>query len=636
MSKAQTFSFQTEVQQLLHLMIHSLYSHKEIFLRELISNASDACDKLRFSALTDESLMEDDPDLVIDIDFNKKNKTITIRDNGIGMTQEEVIDNIGTIARSGTQQFVEALSGDQAKDSNLIGQFGVGFYSVFMVADRVTLTTRKAGTDPAQGTQWQSDGSGDYTVATVERPQRGTEITIKLRDTEKEYLDGFRLRTIVNKYSDHISLPIRMLELDGDKPKKGGEWETVNKGSALWARNKKDISEEEYQTFYSTLSYDTEPPLTILHNRVEGKLEYISLFYIPAKAPFDLWDRERRHGVKLYVRRIFIMDDAEHLMPAYLRFVRGIVDSADLPLNVSREFLQHNKEIDKIRNASVKKILNELKRLGQKETEKYQNFWDQFGRVFKEGIVEDQENNKLIASLLRFATTKQDDEKQMVSLDDYINKMPAKQKAIYYLTADSYVSAKDSPHLEVFRKHDIEVLLLTDPIDEWVVNHLTEYNEKPLKSVAKGALDLDEVEGPESKKEAEQKNEAFDELIGKIKKVLENRVKDVRISKRLTDSPACLVADEHDIGANLERILKSVGQETPTFKPILEINPDHPIITALKPDAGNLADWANVLFDQAALSEGAQLTEPATYVRRVNELLSGTLPGGGSRIITDV
>ena len=636
MSKAQTFSFQTEVQQLLHLMIHSLYSHKEIFLRELISNASDACDKLRFSALTDESLMEEDADLTIDIDFNKKNKTITIRDNGIGMTQEEVIDNIGTIARSGTQQFVEALSGDQTKDSNLIGQFGVGFYSVFMVADRVTLTTRKAGTDHAQGTQWQSDGSGDYTVATVERPQRGTEITIKLRDKEKEYLDGFRLRTIINKYSDHISLPIRMVELDGDKPKKDGDWETVNKGSALWARNKKDISEEEYQTFYGTLSYDTEPPLTILHNRVEGKLEYISLFYIPAKAPFDLWDRERRHGVKLYVRRIFIMDDAEHLMPAYLRFVRGIVDSADLPLNVSREFLQHNKEIDKIRNASVKKILNELKRLDQKETEKFQDFWDQFGRVFKEGMVEDHENKKLIASLLRFSTTRQDDEKQVVSLDDYLNRMPAKQKAIYYITADSYSSAKDSPHLEVFRKHDIEVLLLTDPIDEWVVNHLTEYNDKPLKSVAKGALDIDELEGPESKNEVEEKNKAFDELIDKIKQILESRVKDVRISKRLTDSPACLVADEHDIGANLERILKSVGQDTPTFKPILEINPDHPIITALKPDAENLDDWANVLFDQAALSEGAQLTEPATYVRRVNDLLSGKLPGGGSRIITDV
>ena len=636
MSKAQTFSFQTEVQQLLHLMIHSLYSHKEIFLRELISNASDACDKLRFSALTDESLMEDDPDLTIDIDFNKKNKTITVRDNGIGMTQEEVIDNIGTIARSGTQQFVEALSGDQAKDSNLIGQFGVGFYSVFMVADQVTLTTRKAGTDHTQGTQWQSDGSGDYTVASVERPQRGTEITIKLRDAGKEYLDGFRLRTIVNKYSDHISLPIRMIELDGDKPKKGGDWETVNKGSALWARPKKEISEEEYQTFYNTLSYDSEPPLATLHNRVEGKLEYISLFYIPTKAPFDLWDRERRHGVKLYVRRIFIMDDAEHLMPAYLRFVRGVVDSADLPLNVSREFLQHNKEIDKIRNASVKKILNELKRLSQKETEKYLQFWEQFGRAFKEGMVEDLENKKPLASLLRFSTTKQDDEKQVVSLDDYINRMPAKQKAIYYLTADSHSAAKDSPHLEVFRKHDIEVLLLTDPIDEWVVNHLTEYNEKLLKSVAKGALDLDEVEGKGSNKEIEQKNKAFDELVTKIKQALEGRVKDVRISNRLTDSPACLVADEHDIGANLERILKSVGQETPTFKPILEINPDHPIITALKPDAENLPDWANVLFDQAALSEGAQLTEPATYVRRVNELLSSTLPGGGSRIITDV
>ncbi len=632
MSKAQTFSFQTEVQQLLHLMIHSLYSHKEIFLRELISNASDACDRLRFSALTDESLMENDAELTVEVDFDKKSKTITVRDNGIGMTEEEVIENIGTIARSGTKQFVEALTGDQSRDSNLIGQFGVGFYSVFMVADHVTLRTRKAGTEAEQGTQWQSDGSGEYSLETTTREQRGTEIVIKLRSAEKEFLDGLRLRTIISKYSDHISLPIRMRELDGDKPKKGGDWETVNKGSALWARNKKDITDEEYKTFYTTLSYDSEAPLTILHNRVEGKLEYISLFYIPARAPFDLWDRERRHGIKLYVRRIFIMDDAEHLMPAYLRFVRGVVDSADLPLNVSREFLQHNKEIDKIRGASVKKILNELKRLATKDLDKYVTFWDQFGRVFKEGMVEDHENKNLIASLLRFSTTKQEDDKQRVSLDDYISRMAAKQKAIYYLTADNFSAAKNSPHLEVFRKNDIEVLLLTDPIDEWVVSHLTEYQEKPLKSVAKGALDLDEIE---DKEHSEEKNKAFDELVAKIKQALDARVKDVRISSRLTDSPACLVADEHDLGANLERILKSVGQDTPTYRPILEINPDHPIIAALKPDADNLDDWAHVLFDQAALSEGAQLTEPATYVRRVNELLSAALPGGGSRIITD-
>ena len=636
MSKTQTFSFQTEVQQLLHLMIHSLYSHKEIFLRELISNASDACDRLRFSALTDESLMENEGELSVEIDFNKKAKTITIRDNGIGMTEEEVVENIGTIARSGTRQFVEALTGDQSQDSNLIGQFGVGFYSVFMVADSVTLSTRKAGMDAQQGTQWQSDGSGEYTLENIVREQRGTEIVIKLRNSEREFLDGLRLRDIVNKYSDHISLPIRMRELDGDKPKKNGEWETVNKGSALWARNKKDISDEEYQTFYGTLSYDTEPPLATLHNRVEGKLEYISLFYIPNRAPFDLWDRERRHGIKLYVRRIFIMDDAEHLMPAYFRFVRGIVDSADLPLNVSREFLQHNKEIDKIRGASVKKILNELKRLATKETEKFTTFWDEFGRVFKEGIVEDPENKMSIAGLLRFSSTKQDDDKQRVSLDDYISRMAAKQKAIYYLTADSFSAAKNSPHLEIFRKRDIEVLLLTDPIDEWVVNHLNEYQEKPLKSVAKGALDLDEVEGKELSEQNEQKTKTFNDLVTKIKEALESRVKDVRISNRLTDSPACLVADEHDIGANLERILKSVGQDAPQYKPILEINPDHPIIAALKPDADNLADWAHVLFDQAALSEGAQLGEPATYVRRVNELLCGTLPGGGSRIITDI
>jgi len=637
MSKAQTFSFQTEVQQLLHLMIHSLYSHKEIFLRELISNASDACDKLRFLALTDDSLMENDAELGVDIDFDKRAKTITVRDNGIGMSRDEVVENIGTIARSGTQQFVEALSGDQAQDSNLIGQFGVGFYSVFMVAEKVTLTTRKAGTDKSEGTRWESDGGGDYTLDNMELEPRGTEITIKLRDSEKEFLDGFRLRSIVGKYSDHISLPIRMREMDGDKPKKDGEWETVNKGSALWARPKKQITEEEYQTFYTTLSYDPEPPLATIHNRVEGKLEYISLFYIPSRAPFDLWDRERRHGVKLYVRRIFIMDDAEHLMPAYLRYVRGIVDSADLPLNVSREFLQHNKAIDKIRGASVKKILNELKKLAAKDPEKYLAYWSEFGRVFKEGVVEDQDNKNVISDLLRFATTKQGDDKQAVSLDDYVNRMPANQKAIYYLTADNHTAAKDSPHLEVFRKHDIEVLLLTDPIDEWVVNHLTEYQEKPLKSVAKGALDLDDVvEGKASESKDEEKNRAYEELVGKIKTALTDRVKDVRVSNRLTDSPACLVADDHDIGANLERILKSVGQDAPTFKPILEINPDHPIIMALKPESDDLADWANVLFDQAALSEGAHLAEPAAYVKRVNSLLTGSLPGGGSRIITGV
>lgn len=637
MSKAQTFSFQTEVQQLLHLMIHSLYSHKEIFLRELISNASDACDKLRFLALTDDSLMENDADLGVDIDFDKRAKTITVRDNGIGMSRDEVVENIGTIARSGTQQFVEALSGDQAQDSNLIGQFGVGFYSVFMVAEKVTLTTRKAGTDKSEGTRWESDGGGDYTLDNMELEPRGTEIIIKLRDSEKEFLDGFRLRSIVGKYSDHISLPIRMREMDGDKPKKEGEWETVNKGSALWARPKKQITEEEYQTFYTTLSYDPEPPLATIHNRVEGKLEYISLFYIPSRAPFDLWDRERRHGVKLYVRRIFIMDDAEHLMPAYLRYVRGIVDSADLPLNVSREYLQHNKAIDKIRGASVKKILNELKKLAAKDPEKYLAYWSEFGRVFKEGVVEDQDNKNVISDLLRFATTKQGDDKQAVSLDDYVKRMPANQKAIYYLTADNHAAAKDSPHLEVFRKHDIEVLLLTDPIDEWVVNHLTEYQEKPLKSVAKGALDLDDVvEGKASESKDEEKNKAYEELVGKIKTALTDRVKDVRVSNRLTDSPACLVADEHDIGANLERILKSVGQDAPTFKPILEINPDHPIIMALKPESDDLADWANVLFDQAALSEGAHLAEPAAYVKRVNSLLTGSLPGGGSRIITGV
>ncbi|MDH3689895.1 MAG: molecular chaperone HtpG [Gammaproteobacteria bacterium] len=633
-AQTEKFNFQTEVQQLLHLMIHSLYSHKEIFLRELISNASDACDRLRFDALTDNSLLEDDAELKIRISFDKKARTITVWDNGIGMGRDEVIDNIGTIARSGTKQFVQAATGNEMDDANLIGQFGVGFYSVFMVAEQVTLTTRRAGFAPDEAVRWQSDGTGEYSIETVAKQDRGTEIVLQLRKEEKEFLDGYRLRSIVSKYSDHISLPINMLSEPDKDSKKEPNWETVNKGSALWARPKKEITEEEYNTFFTTLSYDPNPPSAIIHNRVEGKLEYISLFFIPSTAPFDLWDKDRLHGIKLYVRRIFIMDDSKHLMPAYLRFVRGIVDSADLPLNVSREYLQHNKDIDKIRSGSVKKILAELRKIAKNDTDKYATLWREFGRVIKEGIVEDPDNRKTLADLLRFSSTHDDSEGQLVSLAQYVNRMPAKQKAIYYITAETHTGAKSSPHLEIFRKQAVEVLLLSDPIDEWLVTHLTEYEEKPLKSVAKGALDLDELDAEEIHKNQQKKEGQFNELVNKIQDVLKDKVKEVRLSTRLTDSPACLVADEHDMGGNLERILKAVGQNMPTAKPVLEINADHPLINKLQNDRDRLEDWAFVLFDQAALSEGAPLSEPAAYVRRINSLLSDTLLKNESIIIT--
>lgn len=630
MSQAETHEFQSEVNQLLNLVIHSLYSHKEIFLRELISNASDACDRLRFLSLTDESLLEGDSELAITIDYDPDKRTVTVRDNGIGMTRDEVLENIGTIARSGTKEFVQSLTGDQSKDSNLIGQFGVGFYSVFMVGEHVTLTSRKAGSESGEGVCWESDGDGQFTLETVADAPRGTEILIKLKEDSKEYADGHRLRTIINKYSDHISLPIRMPELDGDKKK--DDLETVNKGSALWARKKSDITQGEYNSFYENLSYDSHPPLATIHNQVEGNLEYISLFFIPSRAPFDLYNREQRHGVKLYVRRVFIADDAEHLMPHYLRFVRGVVDSADLPLNVSREFLQHNKAIDKIKAASVKKILGELKRIAKNEPHNYQKFWNEFGPVMKEGLVEDHDNQEVLAQLARFATTKGEGSEQSVSLDQYIERMPETQKAIYYVTADSHQAAKDSPHLEIFRKHDIEVLLLSDPVDEWLVNSLTQYQEKPLKSVAKGELDSEEI-GEQADDGESKPAEEMKPLLEKFKSALSEQVKDVRVSRRLTDSPACLVADEHDLGGNLERILKAMGQDAPAYKPILELNPDHPIVQGLDPEADGFEDWAQVLFDQAALSEGAQLKEPAAYVKRVNALLSGKQPER-SRIIT--
>jgi len=621
-------AFQAEVQQLLQLMIHSLYSNKEIFLRELISNASDACDKLRFLSLTDSALLENEEPLGIWVETDEKKKTVTIRDNGIGMSVEEVIENIGTIARSGTKQFLEQIQQGENSDHSLIGQFGVGFYSSFLVAKEVTVLTRKAGTPTSEGTKWVSDGSGEFTTEQVDLPQRGTEITLILDKESKEYLDKFRVRGIISKYSDHISLPIHMLkepEKDDDgKVIKGQtpEWEAVNKGSALWARPKGDVSAEEHNSFYTTLTYDPEPPALTLHNRVEGKMEYISLFYIPAKAPYDLWDREQRHGIKLYVRRIFISDDAKQLMPNYLRFVRGLVDSADLPLNVSREFLQQNREIDKIRTASVKKVLAELKKVATKDSEKYASLWKEYGKVFKEGLIEDSDNKDAIAKLVRFCSTHLDNDEQTVSLDDYIARMPEKQKAIYYVTADSHQAAKSSPHLEVFRKNDIEVLLFSDPVDEWVVNHLTSYEEKPLQSIARGDLDIDELKGEDSKEETEKQQQELQPLVDKIKSVLGEKVKDVRLSSRLVDSPACLVADQFDMGGNMERILQAMGQDAPGAKPILELNPDHSIVKQIDVDSDTVEDWANVLFDQAALAEGASLKDPAGYVARVNKLLA--------------
>ncbi|MFW2437750.1 MAG: molecular chaperone HtpG [Arenicellales bacterium] len=619
-AKAETHSFQTEVQQLLHLMIHSLYSHKEIFLRELIANSSDASDKLRFLSVQDATLMEDGEELAITIDVDKEARTLTISDNGIGMSHDEIIDNLGTIASSGTKQFVESLSGDEAKDATMIGQFGVGFYSVFMVADKVTVVSRRAGEPADSAVIWTSNGEGEYQLEYTKRDNHGTSITLHLREDEDEFLEAFRLRSIVEKYSDHITLPIRM-KMDEEKD----ELEQVNKGAALWARAKNDISEEEYNNFYTTLSYDPEPPMSVLHNQVEGKLEYTSLLYIPSKAPYDIWDREHRKGLKLYVRRIFIMDDAEHLMPPYLRFVKGLVDSADLPLNVSREFLQKNRAIDTIRSALVKKVLGELKKTADKRPEEYAKFWKEFGKIIKEGVVDDHENKEKVAELLRFASTHNDDDAQSVSLDDYISRMQEDQKEIYYVTADTWKAAATSPHLEIFRKKGIEVLLLSDPIDEWVANHLIDYKEKSLKSVAKGGLELDDSDSKESKKEKKETEKKLKKLIEGITEALGDRVKEVRISTRLTDSPSCLVADENDIGANMERLMKSMGQDIPGTAPIMEINPDHDLISYMDGHQDELEDWSEVLFDQALLSEGGKLEAPADYVRRINKLLTSKL-----------
>lgn len=623
MSKQQTHVFQTEISQLLDLMINSLYSQKEIFLRELISNSSDAIDKRRFEALTDSSLLNDEEELAVTITVDKDSSTLTIADNGIGMSHDEVIENIGTIARSGTKKFMEAMKADKSKsDANFIGQFGVGFYSAFMVADKVSLVTLKAGTK--QAVSWESDGKGEFTIGESDSAEVGTAITLHLREDEAEYLDDFRLKHVVNKYSEHISLPIKMLgaqpmDEDGNpKEDEHPEFETINTGTALWSRPKSEISEEEYQNFYQTLSYDVEPPLSTLHHKVEGNLEYTSLLYIPKKAPFDLWNRESKKGIKLYVRRIFIMDDAEHLMPNYLRFVKGVIDSADLPLNVSREILQSDRDIQKIKARAVKRVLDELQKIAKDQPETYQEFWTEFGQAIKEGVVEDMANKDKITPLLRFASTNNNSDAQNVSLDQYVERMNDDQDAIYYITAESYQAAKGSPHLELFNKKDIEVLLLTDPVDEWLVNSLFEHNEKPLKSVSKGDLELSDDE----KKEQEEQKEELSSVTEKLQDALKAVVKEVRLTNRLTESPACLVADANDAGANLERIMKAMGQDAPTSMPILEINPEHALIKGLDIEANNFADWAQVLFDQAALSEGAQLKDPANYVKLVNSLLT--------------
>ncbi|WP_414039781.1 molecular chaperone HtpG [Acidithiobacillus sp. M4-SHS-6] len=618
----ETLQFQTEIKQLLHLMIHSLYSNKEIFLRELISNASDACDKLRFEALADPSLMAGDSELNVKVDFNAENGTLTVRDNGIGMNRDEVIANIGTIAKSGTREFFERLSGDQSKDAKLIGQFGVGFYSAFIVADRVTLSTRRAGMEAEHGVRWESEGTGAYTLETVNLPERGTEIVLHLREEERrDFLNAWRLRSIINKYSDHVPLPILMRKT-GENQQPGDTWETVNKASALWQRAKSEISDAEYKEFYQYVSHDYGEPLAWTHNRVEGRLEYTSLLYIPGKAPFDLWEPNQSHGIKLYVQRVFIMDDTEHqILPRYLRFVRGVMDSSDLPLNVSREILQGNRIIDQMRAGSIKRVLGLLEEMADKEPEKYQNFWNEFGRVLKEGPGEDFANREQIAKLLRFASTHSDNEIQNVSLTDYIGRMREGQDKIYYITADTFIAAKNSPQLELLRKKGIEVLLLSDRVDEWLTSHLQEFEGKALASVAKGTLDLGSIETEEERKSQEEIEKTAEGLVERIKNALGDRVEAVRVSHRLTSSPACIVLGERDMALYMQQLLKQAGHEVPSTKPTLEINPSHPILARIAKEDARFAEWSSLLLDQAILAEGGQLEDPAGFVARLNQLM---------------
>ena len=625
----ETLGFQTEVKQMLNLMIHSLYSNKEIFLRELVSNASDACDRLRFEALNNSALYGDDSELKIRISFDKAARTLTIADNGIGLSRDEAVAHLGTIAKSGTREFFSALTGDQAKDANLIGQFGVGFYSSFIIADKVTVVSRRAGVEADQAVRWESAGEGEFSVEMVSKASRGTEVTLHLRDGEDEFLSGWKLRQTVRKYSDHITLPIVMKKEEWSQEKGeqivSDEDETVNQASALWARPKSEITDEQYKEFYKHVAHDFEDPLAYVHAKVEGKQEYTQLLYIPGKAPFDLLDRSARHGVKLYVRRVFIMDDAEQLMPLYLRFVRGIVDSNNLPLNVSREILQESRDIDTIRGGCVKKVLGLLEGMADSEDaaekEKYATFWKEFGRVLKEGTGEDFANKERIAKLLRFSSTKADTPDETVSLADYVSRMKDGQDKIYYVTAETFTAAKNSPHLEIFRKKGIEVLLLSDRVDEWVTGNLTEFDGKHLQSVAKGGLDLGSLEDEADKEETAKAADEYKELLDKIKTTLGDKVKDVRVTHRLTDSPSCLVADENDLSGNLARILKAAGQKAPETKPILEINPKHPAVLHLKYETSRFDDWANLLLEQATLAEGGTLEDPAGFVKRINELM---------------
>jgi len=633
----ETLGFQAEVKQLLRLVAHSLYSNKEIFLRELISNASDACDKLRFESLANKDLLADDPELRIRVSYDKEARTITISDNGIGMSRQEVIDHIGTIAKSGTREFFERLTGDQAKDASLIGQFGVGFYSAFVVADKVVLVTRRAGAPADQAVRWESDGEGDYTLEPAERAVRGTDVVLHLRADQDDLLSGWQLRSIIRKYSDHIMIPVVMRKEAWDADKgavsAADEDETVNQASALWTRPRNEITPEQYDEFYKHVAHDPQPPLVHSHSRVEGRHEYTALLYVPQNAPFDLWDRDHRRGLKLYVRRVFIMDDAEHLVPAYLRFVRGVVDSADLPLNVSREILQESKDVEAIRGGVVKRVLSMLDDLAQNDKEKYQRFWGEFGRVLKEGLGEDVANRDRLAKLVRFASTQEDTDAQTVSLEDYVKRMKEGQEAIYYVTADSFAAARNSPHLEVFRKKGIEVLLLSDRVDEWAIAGLQEFEGKKIVSVAKGDLDLGALADAEEKKAQEQQAGELKTLTDAIQASLGEQVKEVRVTHRLTESPACLVTDKHDMSANLERLLKAAGHKVPTVQPILEVNPQHPLVLRLKDEIGKerFGDWSRILFDQALLAEGGQLEDPGAFVKRLNQLMLD-LAGGESRV----
>jgi molecular chaperone HtpG len=623
---AQTLGFQAEVKQLLHLMIHSLYSNKEIFLRELVSNASDACDKLRFEAIDQPDLLAGDTQLRVRVDYDKEARTVTISDNGVGLSRDEAISNLGTIARSGTKDFFSKLTGDKQKDAQLIGQFGVGFYSSFIVADKVTVRSRRAGLPSTEGVEWISDGEGEFTVAQIDKPNRGTEVTLHLREDENDFLGSYKLREVLRRYSDHISLPVEMLKEEWDKDKgeqvKKDEWESVNQANALWTRSKADVTDEQYKEFYKHVSHDFDDPLAWTHNRVEGRSEYTQLLYLPKHAPFDLWDRDARRGVKLYVKRVFIMDDAEQLLPSYLRFVRGVIDSADLPLNVSREILQESRDVKAIREGSTKRILSMLEDLAENKKEEYAAFWTEFGQVLKEGTGEDHANLERIAKLLRFASTHDASDAQVVTLAEYVARMKEGQDKIYYVTADSYTAGRNSPQLEIFRKKGIEVLVLWDRVDEWMLSHLREFDGKQMVSVAKGGLDLEALADEAEKKHQTEVAEQFKPLVDRLQETLKDRVKEVRVSSRLVDSPSCVVVGQNELSPHLQRMLKAAGQDAPNVLPVLEINPEHGLVKRLQAVSEEaFADWASLLLDQALLADGSQLPDPSAFVKRINQLL---------------